>query len=229
MNTSFGALPLSQITRVVVADDHTLVREGLRRILESAPGIEIVGQADNGHTALLQIIELQPDVAILDLSMPGLSGMNLIKRVKHDVPDTFILILTMHGEDQYAMRAFHCGANGYLTKDSATEELVRAVQRVAEGKVYLSLSMAERIALSLNAGHDKPRHTLLTDREYEVLALLVKGLRLTEIGLRLHLSVKTVSTHKSRILEKMGLDTTAALVRYTLQHQLFSDESAVIA
>lgn len=229
MNASYGALPLGAITRVVIADDHTLVREGLRRILDSAPGIEIVGQADNGHTVLLQIIELQPDVAILDLSMPGLSGMNLIRRVKHDVPSTLILVLTMHGEEQYAMRAFRCGANGYLTKDSATEELVRAVQRVAEGKVYLSLSMAERVALSLNTAHDKPRHTLLTDREYEVLALLVKGLRLTEIGQRLHLSVKTVSTHKSRILEKMGLDTTAALVRYALQHQLFSEESAVMA
>jgi DNA-binding NarL/FixJ family response regulator len=222
-NAYLPALPPS-IRRVFVADDHNLVREGLCRILESASDIQIVGQADNGHTALTQITQLQPHVAILDLSMPGLSGMNLIKRIKHDVPSASILVLTMHGEEQYAMRAFRCGANGYLTKDSATDELVRAVHRVAEGKVYLSLSMAERVAISLNTSHDKPRHTLLTDREYEVLALLVKGIRLTEIGQQLHLSVKTISTHKSRILEKMGLDTTAALVRYTLQHHLFMED-----
>ena len=228
MNETFNKPLKAGQTRILIADDHTLFREGLKRILETVPSIQIIAEAEDGYTALQQIAELRPDVAILDLSMPGLSGMNLLKRVKQDVPTTSVLVLTMHAEEQYALRAFRSGASGYLTKDSAAEQLVGAVQRIADGKAYLSTGMAERVAMSLSPASEMPRHTALSDREYEVLRLLVRGLRLTQIGEHLHLSVKTVSTHKGRILEKMGIDTTAALIRYSMHHGLFSDDEASI-
>lgn len=214
---------------VLLADDHRIVREGLKRILQGAAEITVVGEADNGHAAMELVRELLPRVVVLDLSMPGLSGMELLRRLKSEFPDIRVLILTMHVEEQYAMRAFRSGANGYLTKDSAAPELVAAIRKVACGGGYVSPGMAERLALELNGLKSVEPHTLLTDREFEVFRMIGTGKRLTEIADAMHLSVKTVSTHKTRILEKMGLDNAAALIKYGLQHRLLdeSEDSAV--
>ncbi len=213
--------PATLIIKTVLADDHPLVREGLRRVLGTAADIEVLAEARDGHQ-LLELLRQQPvDVAVVDLSMPGLSGMDLIRRVKTDYPQVAVLVLTMHAEEQYAMRAFRSGANGYLTKDSAAEELVHAVRKVAGGGGYVTPSIAERMAIGLSGLREAPLHTQLSDREFEVLRQIVAGKRLTEIGDDLHLSVKTVSTHKARIMEKMQVDSTAALIKYGLEHKLF--------
>jgi len=209
--------------RVVLVDDHRVVREGLRRILEHAHDIEIAGEADDGHDALALIRRVSPDVAIVDLSLPGLAGMNLVRRIRQDRPQTAVLVLSMFSEHQYAMRSLKAGAQAYLSKDSADEELIQAVRNIASGGCHLSRSMAERVAMSLAQREEGPVHEQLTDREFEVFRLIVAGRRMTDIARILHLSIKTVSTHKARLLQKMGLEGTAALIRYGLQQRLFQD------
>lgn len=211
--------------RVVLVDDHRLIREGLRQILEGQPGLSVVGESDHGHGVLALLQQTPAHLVIMDLSMPGLSGMSLIRRIRQDHPGCMVLVLSMYGEELYAMRALKAGAQGYLTKDSATDELVRAVRRVASGGCYLSRGMAEQVAMNL-AHHDEgPRHERLTDRELEIFRCIVAGQRISDISRCLHLSVKTVSTHKARILQKMQLDSTAALIRYGLENRLFPEPS----
>ena len=202
--------------RVLVADDHKIVRDGLKRIVAAAADIEVAAEAANGDEALAAVKAADFDVALLDMSMPGLAGMDLIKRLKIEKPKLRILVLSMHGEHQYAARALKAGASGYLNKDSAAEARIGAIRKVAGGGVHIS----EAAAASLLQAGDKAPHEALSDREFEVLRLLVEGLGPTEIGEKLHLSVKTVSTHKARILEKLGLGSTAELVRYALDHKL---------
>ena len=199
--------------RVLLADDHKIVRDGLRRILSG--NMEVAAEAASGDEALALVKANDYDVAVLDMSMPGLSGLDLIKRLKIEKPKLRILVLSMHGERQYAARALKAGASGYLNKDSAAEQLVGAVRKIAAGGVHIG----EAAAASLVAA-DKAPHEALSDREFEVLRLLAEGLGPTEIGEKLHLSVKTVSTHKTRILEKLSLGSTAELVRYALDHKL---------
>src|SRR5690349_2739214 len=201
--------------RVLIADDHKIVRDGLRRILAANPDVEVAAEASDGDQALALVRANEYDVALVDLSMPGLSGIDLIKRLKIERPKLRLLVLSMHGEDQYAARVLKAGASGYLNKDSAAEMLVGALRKVAGGGVHIG----EAAAASLVAAEKAP-HEALSDREFEVLRLLVDGLGPTEIGERLHLSVKTVSTHKTRILEKLGLGSTAELVRYAIEHKL---------
>ena len=203
------------VIRVLLADDHEIVRDGLKRILAATADLQVAGEAASGDQALALARAHDYDVAMLDLSMPGLSGLDLIKRLKAEKPALRLLVLSMHGEQQYAARALKAGASGYLTKDSAAEQLVGALRKVAAGGVHIS----EAAAASLVAG-EKRLHGALSDREFEVLRLLASGLGPTEIGERLHLSVKTVSTHKARILEKLELGGTADLVRYALEHKL---------
>jgi DNA-binding NarL/FixJ family response regulator len=202
--------------RVLVADDHKIVRDGLKRILAAASGIEVAAEAATGDEALALAKAGDYDVAMLDMSMPGLSGIDLIKRLKIEKPKLRILVLSMHGEPQYAARALKAGASGYLNKDSAAEALLGALRKVAAGGVHVSEAAA---AALLQAG-EKSSHEALSDREFEVLRLLAGGLGPTEIGEKLHLSVKTVSTHKARILDKLGLGSTAELVRYALDNKL---------
>ena len=199
--------------RVLLADDHKIVRDGLKRILSG--NIEVAAEAASGDEALALVKAHDYDVAVLDMSMPGLSGLDLIKRLKIERPKLRILVLSMHGERQYAARALKAGASGYLNKDSAAEQLVGAVRKIAAGGVHIG----EAAAASLVAAEKAP-HEALSDREFEVLRLLVEGLGPTDIGEKLHLSVKTVSTHKTRILEKLNLGSTAELVRYALDHKL---------
>ena len=201
--------------RVLLADDHKIVRDGLKRILAASADIQVAGEAASGDEALALVRANDYDVALLDMSMPGLAGIDLIKRLGLEKPRLRLLVLSMHGEQQYAARALKAGAAGYLTKDSASEQLVGAIRKVAAGGVHIT----EAAAASLVAAQKSGR-TDLSDREFEVLRLLVEGLGPTDIAERLHLSVKTVSTHKTRILQKLNLGSTAELVRYALEHKL---------
>ena len=203
------------MTRIVLADDHKIVRDGLKRILAATSDLEVVAEAADGDELLRLVKAGDYDVAVVDMSMPGLAGLALIKRLKDEKPKLRVLVLSMHGEQQYAARALKAGASGYLNKDSAAEMLVGALRKVAGGGMHIG----EAAAASLVAAERSP-HEALSDREFEVLRLLVDGLGPTEIGERLHLSVKTVSTHKTRILEKLGVGSTAELVRYALEHKL---------
>jgi DNA-binding NarL/FixJ family response regulator len=201
--------------RVLLADDHKIVREGLKRILAAQADLQVAGEAASGDEALALVKSNQYDVAVLDMSMPGLSGMDLIKRLRIERPKLRLLVLSMHGEHQYAARVLKAGAAGYLSKDSAGESLVGAIRKVAAGGVHIT----EAAAASLVSAQSAP-HETLSDREFEVLRLLVEGLGPSEIGDKLHLSVKTVSTHKTRIQEKLRVGSTAELVRYALDNKL---------
>jgi two-component system invasion response regulator UvrY len=201
--------------RILLADDHKIVRDGLKRILAATGDLQVTGETASGDEVLALVKANDYDVAMLDMSMPGLAGIDLIKRLKIEKPALRILVLSMHGEQQYAARALKAGAAGYLSKDSAGEQLVAALRKIAAGGVYITDAAAAGL---LQAGGTA--HEALSDREFEVMRLLVEGLGPTDIGERLHLSVKTVSTHKTRILEKLGLKSTAELVRYAMEHKL---------
>ena len=209
--------------RVLIADDHKLVREGLKRILAAAEDLRVAGEASSGDEALALARANDYDLALVDMSMPGVAGIELIRRLRLEKPALRILVLSMHGEQQYAARALKAGAAGYLTKDSATEQLVGAMRKVAAGGLYITAAAAESLVSETAAGGAAAPHASLSDREFEVFRLLAGGHGPTEIAERLHVSVKTVSTHKARILQKMNLDGTAALVRYALEHDLLDD------
>ncbi|OGA18372.1 MAG: DNA-binding response regulator [Betaproteobacteria bacterium RIFCSPLOWO2_02_FULL_66_14] len=205
--------------RVMLADDHTLVREGLKQLLSAAPGINVAGEAGDGDAALALVRAEDFDVAVLDLSMPGLSGIDLIKRVLREKPKLRVLVLSMHGEQQYAVRALKAGASGYLTKDSAPSQLVSVIRKIAAGGVHVSETAAALLIGRQAATTDAP-HTRLSDREFEIFRALVGGEAVGSLADRLNLSVKTVSTHKARILQKMNMESTAELVRYAVERKL---------
>jgi DNA-binding NarL/FixJ family response regulator len=209
--------------RVVIADDHTIVREGLKQLLLAAGAFEIVAEARDGHEVLKTVRESEFDVLLLDLSMPGKSGMELIKQVKSEKPRLRILVLSMHQEHQYAVRAIKAGASGYLTKDSAATQLVSAIEKVAGGGAFISAEVAEQLALNAMPLAEGLPHTALSDREYQVFRMLISGRAVSDIADDLNLSAKTVSTHKARLMEKMGIDNQADLVRYAIRHRLFDD------
>ena len=209
--------------RILIVDDHQMVREGLARVLAGASDGWCVEQASSGLQALERLRRECFDIVIADLAMPGISGLELIRRVRAEFGRLPLLVLSMHAEEQYALRAFKAGANGYVTKDCASAELIAAVRKVVAGGVHVSQDLAERVILQLNGSTAAARHAQLSDRELEVLRRLVSGQRPTEIAEALHLSVKTVSTHKSRIQDKLQLPTLADLVRYGLEHGLGGD------
>ena len=206
--------------RVLLADDHAIVRAGLKEILADTGDVTVVGEASSGQEVLMRIRESDYDVAVLDMSMPGRSGIELIRQVKDEKPRLRILVLTMHSEQQYAVRALKAGASGYLTKESAPDQLVAAIRRIAAGGAFVSPETAEQLALDVNRAPGGPPHTLLSDREFQVFELIVNGKSVTDIARQLALSVKTVSTHKTHVLEKMGLASLADLVRYAVAHKL---------
>ena len=209
---------------ILIVDDHAIVREGLKRVLESTASNWTVVEASGGFQALEFMREQSFDLAVVDLSMPGMTGLDLLRRVKSEYPRLKLLILSMHAEEQYAMRAFKAGANGYVTKDSAARELAAAVRRVASGGAYVSSALAESMVLHINGAQEAPSHTQLSDRELDVFRRLISGERPTDIAQALHLSVKTVSTHKSRIQTKLQLPTMAALIRYGVEHGLGTED-----
>jgi DNA-binding NarL/FixJ family response regulator len=209
--------------RVVVADDHQILREGLRQLLQAAGDLAVVGEAADGHAVLEQVRALEFDVLLLDMSMPGKSGIELIRQVKAEKPRLRILVLSMHEEHQYAVRAIRAGASGYLTKESATAQLVAAIRKVAGGGAFISAEVAERLAQEAMPHAEGPRHAALSDREYQVFRLLVSGRSVSDIAAELHLSAKTISTHKARLMEKLGVDNNADLVHYAVRHRLIDD------
>ncbi|MCS3505681.1 response regulator transcription factor [Achromobacter sp. JUb104] len=211
---------------LMLADDHTLLREGLRRLLEQAGDITVAGEARDGSEALRQLAMRPWDLIVLDMSMPGRDGVGLIRQIKADFPKVPILVLTMHGEQQYAVQAIKAGAAGYLTKDSAADELVQAVRKVAAGGRYLSRSLAESIVFERHGDVSGLPHLLLSDRELSVFRYLASGMSNSDIARLLCLSIKTVSTYKGRILVKMQLRNQADLVRYAIKHDLFDDEAS---
>ena len=207
--------------RIVLADDHAIVREGLKRIVSDVAEFQVAGEAADGTEVMRAVRELDFDVLVLDLSMPGRSGMELIKLVKAEQPKLRILVLSMHQETQYAVRAIKSGASGYLTKESAPAQLEQAIRKIAGGGAYISAEVAEQLALGAMPGADGAApHEALSDREFQVFRLLVDGVAPGEIAAQLHLSVKTVSTHKANLMQKLGVQNTTELVRYALKHGL---------
>jgi len=209
--------------RLVIADDHTIVREGLRQLLGGSGGFEIVGEARDGAETMQRVRELDFDVLLLDMSMPGRAGMDLIRQVRAERPRVRILVLSMHQEHQYAIRAIRAGASGYLTKESASRELATALRKVASGGAYITPEVAEQLALGAMPSADALPHTTLSDREFQVLRMLVSGKSVSDIAGALTLSVKTVSTHKARLMQKLGVSNTSEMFRYAIQHRLVDD------
>jgi DNA-binding NarL/FixJ family response regulator len=208
--------------RVLIADDHPIVRRGLREMLEEAPDISVEGEAANAAEILEHVRRRKWDVLVLDLNLPDRSGLDVLHDMKLAHPDIPVLFLTVSSEEQFAIRALRAGAAGYLTKETAPEELVAAVRKVVSGGRYVSPAVAERIALHLDDGATRPPHELLSDREYEVFHMLASGRTPTQAAEALHLSVKTISTYRSRILEKMGLSTNAELTVYAVRNGIVS-------
>ena len=207
--------------RIVLADDHAIVREGLKRIVGDVRDFSVAGEAADGGEVMRVVRELEFDVLVLDLSMPGRSGMELIKLVKSERPKLRILVLSMHQEAQYAVRAIKAGASGYLTKESAPAQLEAAIRKIAGGGAYISAEVAEQLALSaMPGGTEALPHESLSDREFEVFRMLVAGNAVSDIAQQLNLSVKTVSTHKANLMQKLGLANQTELVRYALKHGL---------
>lgn len=213
--------------RVLIADDHTILREGLKQILADSADLKVTGEAENGFEVLKHVREQDFDVVVLDMSMPGKSGIELIKQIKSEKPRLPILILSMHKEDLYAVRTLKAGASGYLSKDIASTQLVNAIRKVAAGGVFISPEVAEKLAFGLRQSSDAPSHSQLSDREYQIFLMLVYGKAITEIADELNLSVKTVSTHKSRIMEKMHLDNLSGLIKYAIRHRLIDEASDI--
>lgn len=206
--------------KVLIADDHLLVREGLKQILAGTADIVVSGEAGTGQEILNVVSENSYDVILLDISMPGRSGVDILKQLRAMKPDIKVLILTMHPEEQYAIRALKAGAAGYLTKDSASDELISAIRAVASGRKYVSPSLAETLASYFETGTGKPLHENLSDREYEVMCMIASGKTNKEIAVELSLSAKTISTYRTRILDKMNMRSSAELTHYAIQNEL---------
>lgn len=209
--------------KILLADDHTIVRDGLKRILEATDDLVVADEAVDGFAVLTKIRAGKFDLLLLDMSMPGKSGIELIKQIKTEQPCLPILVLTMHDEEQYAVRAIRAGAAGYLTKESASSQLVHAIRKVAAGGLYIGPTVAEQLALNLRPTADVLPHKMLSDREFEVFELLVNGKSVGEIANQLHLSIKTVSTHKTHIMQKMQMHSLADLVYYAASHKLVTN------
>jgi len=204
--------------RVLLVDDHDVVRKGIRAILEDRFSAIAICEASSGDEALATL-SAPFDAVVLDLSMPGRSGIDLLSEIKHRYPKLPVLIMSLHGEEQFAVRALRAGASGYLTKSAASEQLIAAFERIVRGGRYISEALAERLAVSAGGGTDAP-HDRLSDREFEVMRGIASGESVSEIADRIHLSVKTVSTYRARLLEKMGMTTNAELTRYAIQNGL---------
>ena len=206
--------------RILIADDHSVVREGLKQIVQEAGDMVVGGEAANGHEVLQLIHQGDWDVVLLDINMPGKSGMDVLKQLRGERPRLPVLMLTMYPEEQYAVRALKAGASGYLTKESIPDELISAIRKVSSGRKYISSSLAEKLAYDLDMDTEGPLHETLSDREYEVMCLIARGETVGSIADRLCLSIKTISTYRARILEKMKMKKNAELMHYAIKHNL---------
>jgi DNA-binding NarL/FixJ family response regulator len=206
--------------RVFIADDHAIVREGLKQILAEQRDIVVAGEAENGLDAIKLFRKSRCHVMLLDISMPDRNGIEVLKQIKQERPELAVLMLSMHREDQYAIRALKAGAAGYLTKQSAPRELVTAIRQVAGGQKYVSATLAQALASQVGADHEAPPHDSLSDREFQTLTMIASGKTVSEIARELSLSVKTVSEYRARLLAKMNLKTSAELTHYAIRNQL---------
>jgi two-component system invasion response regulator UvrY len=205
--------------KILIADDHTVVRRGLEQIIAETPDIFVAGEASNGWEVLEKVSNDNYDGVILDIAMPGKDGMDVLTQIKHEKPGLPVLILSMYPEEQFAVRALRAGASGYLTKESAPDELVTAIRKVSAGGKYISSALAEKLAFLLQ-NTERPLHEALSDREYKVMCLIASGKTVTEIADELSLSIKTISTYRSRVLDKMNLKNNAELTHYAIKNQL---------
>ncbi|HVL74438.1 MAG TPA: response regulator transcription factor [Noviherbaspirillum sp.] len=207
--------------RILIADDHAIVREGLKQILAEAGDMVVTGEADNGHDAIRLARRDEADILLLDISMPDKSGIEVLKQVRKDTPRTAVLMLSMHREDQYAIRSLKAGAAGYMTKQSAPAELVDAIRLVASGRKYISAALAQELARQIgDENREVPPHELLSDREYQTLVMIASGKTVSDIAAELSLSVKTISMYRSRVLQKMKLRHNAELTHYAIKNNL---------
>jgi two-component system invasion response regulator UvrY len=206
--------------RLLVADDHTIVRRGLEQIIAGTSDIVVADEARNGQEVLEKISRNSYDLVLLDISMPGRDGLEILKELKGLKPKQAVLMLSMYPEEQYAVRALRSGAAGYLTKESAPDELIAAIRKVFSGGKYVSSALAERLAAKIGAESDRPLHELLSDREYQIMCMIASGRTPTDIAGHLSLSVKTISTYRTRILAKMHMKSNAEITRYALQNNL---------
>ena len=206
--------------RILITDDHAVVRRGLKQVLEEEFDQVVFGEAQNTLEMLHHLQKEDWDVLILDITLPGRSGLEVLGELKLTHPNLPVLVLSMHPEDQYGIRVLKSGASGYMTKESAPDEIVMAIRKVLRGGKYVSTSLAERLAFNLEVNREKPLHEALSDREYEVMLMIASGKTLTEIAQNLRLSIKTVSTYRTRILEKMKMQSNAEITRYCLEQEL---------
>lgn len=206
--------------KVVVVDDHAVVREGLKRIISENPGMAVTGEAGDGHEAM-RVIKSQPcDIVLLDITMPNKSGLDVLKQLQAESPRLPVLVLSMHSEDQYAVRVLRAGAAGYLTKESAPAKLVQAIRKVVRGGKYVSPALAEKLVCDLDSNSTRAPHEILSDREYQVLCMIASGKTVSRIAEELALSVKTISTYRVRILQKVNMNNNAELTRYAIKEGL---------
>lgn len=212
--------PRGAPVKILIADDHPVVRHGLKTMLDADPDLQVVGEARDGDEAFEKAHQVEWDVAVLDYSMPGRGGVELLSDVKHEYPDKPVLILSIYPEDPHGLRALKAGAAGYVTKESAGDELTAAVKKVASGGRYISPTLAEKLAMRLTPEQERPPHERLSDREYRVMWLLASGRTLHQIAEEMRLSPSTVSTYRGRILKKLGLNTNVDLVHYAMKHRL---------
>jgi DNA-binding NarL/FixJ family response regulator len=205
---------------VLIADDHPIVRQGLRQILSGLPDMQVAGEAINAQQTLEQVRAGGWDVLVLDISMPGRSGFDILSELKHEQPNLPVLVLSIHSEEQFAVRVLKAGASGYLTKENAPAELIKAIRKVVDGGKYISGELAESLAFGLDAATERPLHEALSDREFQVMQLIAGGKTLADIAASLSLSAKTISTYRTRLLQKLNLKTNADIIRYALENGL---------
>jgi two-component system invasion response regulator UvrY len=206
--------------KILIADDHIIVRKGLKQIISETTDMSVADEASDGQEVLDKVRKNGFDMVLLDISMPGRTGLDILRELKAERPKLPILILSMYPEEQYAVRVLRAGASGYLTKESAPDELIAAIRKVSVGKKYVTPSVAEKLAFDLDVDYEKPLHEMLSDREYQVLCLIASGKTVGDIAEKLSLSAKTISTYRARILEKMNMKNNSELTHYAIQHKL---------
>ncbi|MGB2764101.1 MAG: response regulator transcription factor [Candidatus Aminicenantaceae bacterium] len=206
--------------KILIADDHPIVRKGLKEIIEETSDMVVADEANNGEEALGKVLKSDLDVVVLDISMPGMSWIDILKKIKKEKPELSVLVLSMHPEELYAVQVFRAGASGYLTKQSTPDELLAAIRKISTRRKYISTSLAEKLAYDLENDANGPPHETLSNREYEVMCFIATGKTVKEIAEKLKLSVKTISTYRSRILEKMNMRNNAELTHYAIKNRL---------
>ena len=206
--------------KILIADDHAIVREGLKQILAEYPDMEVAGEASTGRQVLEMVRKGEWDLVLLDITMPETNGLDTLKELKKEKPDLPVLMLSMHPEEQYAIRSLKAGVSGYLTKESAPKELINAIQKVARGGKYISASLSEKLAAYLQTDIEKPLHEILSDREYQVVLMIGAGKTVSQIADELCLSVKTISTNRTRALKKTGMKNNSEITHYVIKHGL---------